>query len=147
MRAIIQRVKQSSVAIDNKIVAEIRKGLLVFLGVAENDTQEDVGYIAEKITHLRIFEDEKGKMNRSLLEIGGEMLVVSQFTLLGNCRKGRRPSFIDAAGPEKANELYEKFADDVKRKGVPVKTGIFQTMMDVSLVNDGPVTLIVESKK
>lgn len=146
MRAVIQRVKQSSVTIDNLIVSEIKKGLLVFLGIAKDDEIEDAGYLAEKLIHMRIFEDENGKMNRSLLDTGGEMLVVSQFTLLGNCSKGRRPSFIDAADPERANELYEIFTDNVNQKGITVKTGKFQAMMDVSLINDGPVTLIVESK-
>jgi D-tyrosyl-tRNA(Tyr) deacylase len=146
MRAVIQRVKQSSVSINNSIVSEIQKGLLVLLGIAKDDEIGDANYLAEKIIHLRIFEDENGKMNRSLLDTGGEMLVVSQFTLLGNCSKGRRPSFIDAAGPEKANELYEMFSDIVRQKGIRVKTGKFQEMMDVSLTNDGPVTLVVESK-
>jgi D-tyrosyl-tRNA(Tyr) deacylase len=146
MRAVIQRVKQSSVSIDNSIVSEIQKGLLVLLGIAKDDEIGDAGYLSEKLIHLRIFEDKNGKMNRSLLDTGGEMLVVSQFTLLGNCSKGRRPSFIDAADPEKANWLYDIFTDNVKQKGVTVKTGKFQTMMDVSLINDGPVTLIVDSR-
>jgi len=146
MRAVIQRVKQSSVSINNSIVSEIKKGLLILLGIAKDDEVGDVNYLAEKIIHLRIFEDENGKMNHSLLETGGEMLVVSQFTLLGNCSKGRRPSFIDAAEPEKANRLYEKFSDIVKQKGIAVQTGQFQAMMDVSLINDGPVTFVVESR-
>jgi len=147
MKAVIQRVKRSSVSINASPVSEIGRGLLVLLGVAKGDDAHDADYLADKIIHLRMFEDEEGKMNRSLLETGGEMLVVSQFTLLGNCSKGRRPSFIDAAGPEEANALYERFTENVKQKGVPVKTGRFQTMMDVSLVNDGPVTLILESRK
>ena len=146
MRAVIQRVKQSSVSINNSIVSEINKGLLILLGIAKDDEIDDVNYLAEKIIHLRIFEDENGKMNHSLLETGGEMLVVSQFTLMGNCSKGRRPSFIDAAEPEKANRLYEKFSDIVKQKGITVKTGKFQAMMDVSLINEGPVTFVVESR-
>jgi D-tyrosyl-tRNA(Tyr) deacylase len=146
MRAVIQRVKQSSVSINNSIVSEIKKGLLIFLGIARDDEISDANYLAEKITHLRIFEDEIGKMNRSLIDTGREMLVVSQFTLLGNCSKGRRPSFIDAADPEKANRLYEIFTNNAKQKGVMVKTGKFQAMMDVSLINDGPVTLIVDSR-
>ena len=146
MRAVIQRVKQSSVSINNSIVSEIKKGLLVLLGIAKDDEVDDVNYLAEKIVHLRIFEDKNGKMNHSLLETGGEMLVVSQFTLMGNCSKGRRPSFIDAAEPEKANKLYEKFSDIVKQKGITVKTGKFQAMMDVSLINEGPVTFVVESR-
>ena len=146
MRAVIQRVKESSVRVDNKITGKIGKGLLVLLGVAESDRPGDADYLAEKIINLRIFEDENGKMNRSLLETGGEMLVVSQFTLLGDCRKGRRPSFVNAASPEKANELYEYFVKKVRDKGIFVETGQFRAMMDVSLINDGPVTLIIESR-
>jgi D-tyrosyl-tRNA(Tyr) deacylase len=146
MRAVVQRVKSSSVTVDNEPVGKIGKGLLVLLGVAKEDQTADADFLSEKIVNLRIFEDEQGKMNRSLIDIGGEMLVVSQFTLLGDCRKGRRPSFIDAADPEKANELYEYFASKVRAKGVPVATGRFRAMMDVALVNDGPVTLIVESR-
>jgi len=117
----------------------------VLLGVAKGDDAGNSEYLADKITNLRIFEDENSKMNRSLIETGGEMLVVSQFTLLGDCRKGRRPSFVDAAKPEAANELYEQFVKKVEQMGVTVKTGQFRAMMDVSLINDGPVTLIVES--
>jgi len=146
MRAVIQRVKASSVTVDDEPVGKIGKGLLVLLGVAKADQTTDADFLSEKIVNLRIFEDEQGKMNRSLIDIGGEMLVVSQFALLGDCRKGRRPSFIDAAGPEKANELYEYFAVKVRKKGVHVATGRFRAMMDVALINDGPVTLIVESK-
>ncbi|MBU4185716.1 MAG: D-aminoacyl-tRNA deacylase [Desulfobacteraceae bacterium] len=146
MRAVIQRVKESSVRVDNKITGKIGKGLLVLLGVAESDRPGDADYLSEKIINLRIFEDENGKMNRSLLETGGEMLVVSQFTLLGDCRKGRRPSFVNAASPEKANELYEYFVKKVRDKGIFVETGQFRAMMDVSLINDGPVTLIIESR-
>jgi D-tyrosyl-tRNA(Tyr) deacylase len=145
MRAVIQRVKKSSVSINNEIIGKIGPGLLVLLGVAKGDDTGNSEYLADKITNLRIFEDENSKMNRSLLETGGEMLVVSQFTLLGDCRKGRRPSFVDAAEPEAANELYEQFVKKVEQRGVTVKTGQFRAMMDVSLINDGPVTLIVES--
>jgi D-tyrosyl-tRNA(Tyr) deacylase len=116
------------------------------LGVAKGDSAEDADYLANKIINLRIFEDEDGKMNRSLLENGGELLAVSQFTLLADCRKGRRPSFIAAAEPEKANELYQKFVDGVRQKGVEVKTGRFRAMMEVALINDGPVTVIIESR-
>jgi D-tyrosyl-tRNA(Tyr) deacylase len=147
MIAVIQRVKKSAVSVAEKIVGEIGPGLLVLLGVADQDRTEDGAYLAEKISNLRIFEDDNHKMNRSLLETGGEMLVVSQFTLLGDCRKGRRPSFINAASPDEANKLYEHFVEQVRQKGITVKTGQFRAMMDVSLINDGPVTLIVDSKK
>ena len=146
MRAVIQRVKESSVAVDNKIIGRIGRGLMVLLGVAKEDTVREADYLADKIVNLRVFEDETGKMNRSLLETGAAMLVVSQFTLLGDCRKGRRPSYINAAGPDEANVLYEYFVRQVKQKGIQVQTGQFRAMMDVSLINDGPVTLIVESR-
>jgi D-tyrosyl-tRNA(Tyr) deacylase len=146
MRAVIQRVKQSSVKTNDEIVGRIGQGLLVLLGVAKGDSVADADYLANKIINLRIFEDEDGKMNRSLLETGGELLAVSQFTLLADCRKGRRPSFIAAAEPEKAIELYEKFVDGVRQKGVGVQTGRFQAMMEVALINDGPVTVIIESR-
>jgi D-tyrosyl-tRNA(Tyr) deacylase len=146
MRAVVQRVTESSVSIGDELVSAIGSGLLVLLGVSKTDRTEDADYLAEKIINLRIFEDENGKMNRSLIETGGEMLVVSQFTLLGDCRKGRRPSFIDAAGPEAADQLYLRFVDHVRKKAVSVKTGRFREFMAVSLINDGPVTLIVESK-
>ena len=146
MRAVVQRVKQSSVNVDGGVVGEIGKGLLVLLGVANGDTTEDADFMVNKIIHLRIFEDENAKMNRSLLDVGGEMLVVSQFTLLGDCRKGRRPSFINAAGPELATELYEYFVKETREQGITVQTGQFRAMMEVALINDGPVTLILESK-
>jgi D-tyrosyl-tRNA(Tyr) deacylase len=146
MRAVVQRVKSSSVIVEGKVVGEIGKGLLVLLGVAKSDTSEDADYLADKIVNLRIFEDDNSKMNRSLLAVGGQMLVVSQFTLLGNCKKGRRPSFVHAAGQDQAVRLYERFIDQARQKGVSVETGRFRSMMDVSLINDGPVTLIVESK-
>jgi D-tyrosyl-tRNA(Tyr) deacylase len=147
MRAVVQRVKESSVKADDQIISQISGGLLVLLGVAQADRLEDAVYLANKISNLRIFEDEFGKMNRSLLEIGGEMLVVSQFTLLGDCRKGRRPSFGDAAEPAKAAALYEHFIDQVRSLGISVETGRFRAMMDVALVNNGPVTLILESQR
>jgi D-aminoacyl-tRNA deacylase len=146
MRAVVQRVKSSSVTVDGRVVAEIGDGLLVLLGVAKPDKSDDADYLAEKIVNLRIFEDEDGKLNRSVLSTGGQMLVVSQFTLLGNCNKGRRPSFVHAAGQDQAVKLYERFIEQVREKGVSVKTGRFRTTMEIGLINDGPVTLIVESK-
>jgi D-tyrosyl-tRNA(Tyr) deacylase len=146
MRAVIQRVKQSSVKTNGETVGRIGRGLLVLLGVAREDSAEDADYLAKKIINLRIFEDENGKMNRSLLETGGELLAVSQFTLLADCRKGRRPSFVAAAEPEKATELYEKFVVRVRQEGVAVQTGRFRAMMEVALINDGPVTIIIESR-
>ena len=147
MRAVIQRVKSASVTVEGSVVSEIRKGLLVFLGVAQEDTPADVTYMASKIANLRIFEDDEGRMNLSILDVGGEALVVSQFTLYGDCRKGRRPSFIHAARPEKADPLYQAFMDEISRLGVPVKAGIFQAMMDVELINDGPVTMMLDSNR
>jgi D-tyrosyl-tRNA(Tyr) deacylase len=146
MRAVIQRVKESSVKVDNETVGRIGQGLLVLLGVAKGDIPSDADYLANKIVNLRIFEDDDAKMNRSLLSIGGKMLVVSQFTLLGDCRKGRRPSFAAAAGPPKALELYKSFVQQVRRLGISVETGRFQAMMEVALINDGPVTLVLESR-
>ncbi len=145
MIAVVQRVKNSSVTVNEKTVGKISKGLMVLLGVSKDDTEKEAAYLADKLINLRIFEDENGKMNRSLLETGGEMLVVSQFTLLGDCRKGRRPSFVKAADPETANRLYKNFVECSRKKNIPVETGQFRAMMDVSLINDGPVTLIVES--
>lgn len=146
MRAVVQRVRSSAVTVNSDIIGNIGNGLLVFLGVAKTDNSDDAGYLAEKITNLRIFEDENSKMNRSLLDVGGEMLVVSQFTLLGDCTKGRRPSFINAAEPALAKELYEQFVVKVMESGIPVRTGRFRAFMDVSLINYGPVTFIVESR-
>jgi D-tyrosyl-tRNA(Tyr) deacylase len=145
MRAVIQRVKDSSVTVDDQIVGQISRGLLVLLGVARDDRPADADYLAAKIAHLRIFEDEPGKMNRSLLETGCQMLVVSQFTLLGDCRKGRRPSFVAAAEPAQAKALYQYFIEAVRRLGISVETGQFKAKMEVALVNDGPVTLIMQS--
>lgn len=146
MRAVVQRVKESSVSVNNEIIGHIDKGLLVLLGVEKGDTPADADYLANKIVNLRIFEDNEAKMNRSLLSMGGEMLVVSQFTLLGDCRKGRRPSFVQAAGPQKALDLYENFVHRVQRLGISVEIGRFQAKMAVALINDGPVTLIIESR-
>jgi D-tyrosyl-tRNA(Tyr) deacylase len=145
MRAVVQRVSESSVAVGPEVVGRIGRGLLVLLGVSKTDTEKESDYLAEKIVNLRIFEDEGGKLNRSLIEVGGEMLVVSQFTLLADCRKGRRPSFTAAAEPELAARLYEHFVRQTAKLGIPVQTGRFQALMAVSLVNDGPVTLIIDS--
>ncbi len=147
MRAVIQRVKSASVTVEGRVVSEIREGLLVFLGVAQEDTLADIDYMTNKIANLRIFEDDQGRMNLSILDMGGEALVVSQFTLCGDCRKGRRPSFIAAARPEKADPLYQEFMDKISQLGVPVKAGIFQAIMDVELINDGPVTMLLDSNK
>ncbi|MFP4256725.1 MAG: D-aminoacyl-tRNA deacylase [Desulfobacterales bacterium] len=146
MIAVIQRVKNASVDADGSTVGSIGPGLLVLLGVAEPDSEADINYVADKVANLRIFPDDAGKMNLSVLDTGGSMLVVSQFTLLGDCRKGRRPSFVAAAGPEKAESFYLRFVEKVREKGVSAETGQFQAMMDVSLVNQGPVTLIIESR-
>ncbi len=145
MLAVIQRVNKSSVSINGKNIGKIGKGLLVLLGVAGDDKKADADFMAEKIVNLRIFEDENQKMNLSLIDTKGAMLVISQFTLLGDCRKGRRPSFFRAASPDIANELYERFINQVRKKGINVETGKFGAMMDVELINDGPVTIIVES--
>ena len=147
MRAVVQRVKSASVKVEGELVSEIGAGVLVFLGVAHDDTATELEYIANKVANLRIFEDEEGKMNRSLLETGGAALVVSQFTLYGDCRKGRRPSFINAARPEVANTLYEQFIAALEQQNVPTQGGTFQAMMDVQLVNDGPVTILLDSNK
>jgi len=147
MRAVVQRVTEARVEVADKTVGEINAGLLVLLGVAREDASSDAEYLCEKIINLRIFDDDKGKMNRSLLDISGEMLVVSQFTLFGDVRRGRRPSYSDAAEPDKANELYQVFIERVRSSGVKVETGVFQAMMKVSLTNDGPVTILLDSKK
>ncbi len=146
MRAVVQRVKHSSVTVDDKIVGQIKKGYMVLLGVEKGDTEKDMTFIADKLLGLRIFEDEEEKMNLSIQDIKGEMLIVSQFTLLGDCRKGRRPSFIEAARPEEANDLYMKLVEYVKLT-VPVETGVFQADMEVNICNDGPVTVMLDSKK
>ncbi|MBL3593200.1 MAG: D-tyrosyl-tRNA(Tyr) deacylase [Synergistaceae bacterium] len=145
MRAVIQRVTKASVAVDGRVVGAIGRGFLVLLGVTHDDAEAQARWLAEKIVNLRLFEDDAGKLNLSLLESGGEILVVSQFTLYGDCRKGRRPSFIAAAEPEKAKFLYEEFVDSLKALGPPVSSGVFQAHMAVELVNDGPVTLILDT--
>jgi len=146
MRAVIQRVTESSVKTENQIIGQTGFGLMVLLGVAKGDSLCDAEYLVNKITNLRIFEDKKGKMNRSLLETGGEMMIISQFTLLADCRKGRRPSFADAAEPELAAALYEYFVKQVRSQGITVATGRFKAMMEVALINEGPVTIILESQ-
>ena len=145
MRAVVQRVTRSAVTVDGVTVGAIGAGLMVLLGVAAGDTEREVAHLADKIAHLRIFEDEAGKMNSSLLDTGGAMLVVSKFTLMGVCRKGRRPSFVAAAPPQQAETCYEQFVTRIRDLGIEVATGRFRTLMQVSLVNDGPVTLILET--
>ena len=147
MKAVLQRVKRASVTVDGKCVGRIEKGLLVLLGVSKDDTSADADYLADKILNLRIFEDSEEKMNLSLLDVSGEILVVSQFTLYADTRKGRRPSFIQAAPPEQANHLYEYLVSIFRTKLLRVETGKFQAMMDVELVNDGPVTIIIDSSR
>jgi D-tyrosyl-tRNA(Tyr) deacylase len=146
MKSVIQRVSRAKVEVDGVVSGEIGAGFLVLLGTARGDTPADADFLAEKIVNLRIFRDDAGKMNRSLLDVGGSLLVVSQFTLYGDCRKGRRPSFDQAAPSEEARALYEYFVSAVRRVCPRVETGVFQAHMEVSLVNDGPVTLIVESR-
>ena len=146
MRTVIQRVLKSEVAIAGSISSRIGPGLLILLGVGPEDGPADAEYLADKIINLRIFEDDAGKMNRSVMETGGEVMVVSQFTLMADCRKGRRPSFINAADPETANRLYETFVSILMDRNIRVQTGVFQAMMAVSLINDGPVTIILDSK-
>ncbi len=147
MRAVVQRVTRADVTVDGETVGQIGPGFLVLLGVAVDDQRDDVIATATKIVGLRVFEDDAGKMNRSLADVGGAMLVVSQFTLLGDCRTGRRPSFVAAAPPERANTLYQEFIAEVRGQGITVETGKFQADMKVSLTNDGPVTLLIDSKK
>jgi len=147
MRAVIQRVKSARVCVDGRVSGEIGKGLLVLLGVGKGDGEADLSFLTSKIPDLRIFEDDSGKFNLSLREIGGEILVVSQFTLFGDCRKGRRPSFTEAEEPSVAKQLYERFILRLKEQAIPVRTGEFQAKMEVHLINDGPVTLVLDSKQ
>lgn len=147
MRAVIQRVSQAKVKVSGNTVGEIGRGLLVFLGVGKEDTPADVEYLLEKIVNMRIFEDEGGKFNRSLVEVAGELLVVSQFTLYADCRQGRRPSFSAAAPAEWARSLYELFLEKARQKGLSVSSGIFQARMEVELTNEGPVTILLDSSK
>ncbi len=147
MRAVVQRVSSASVIVDGEVVGRIGRGFVVLLAVAADDTQDDVVYMAQKVAGLRVLADDEGKMNRALAEVGGQVLVVTQFTLYGDCRRGRRPSFIDAAPPDRAEVLYRSFVAELKGQGIDVQTGRFQVHMDVALVNDGPVTLLVDSRK
>jgi D-tyrosyl-tRNA(Tyr) deacylase len=147
VRAVIQRVTRASVTVEARVAGEIGPGVLVLLGVNRTDNAESAAYLTEKIAHLRIFSDEAGKMNLSLLDVGGSALLVSQFTLYGDTRGGRRPSYIQAAPPEQASRLYEEFVRSIRALGVPVQTGVFQAHMQVELVNDGPVTILLDSEK
>jgi D-aminoacyl-tRNA deacylase len=147
MRAVVQRVSKASVAVDTKICGEIGAGLLVLLGIHRDDGENEVNWLVDKIIHLRIFSDDAGKMNRSLLDTGGAMLIVSQFTLYGDCRKGRRPGYSTAASPDKADFLYQRFVNEVKQRNITAACGQFQTHMVVDLTNDGPVTLLLDSSK
>ncbi len=145
MKVVVQRVSQAEVCVDGRSVGKISRGALIFIGVSKDDTKEDADYLAQKVTQLRMFEDQNGKMNISAVEAGAEMLVVSQFTLYGDCRKGRRPSFDQAADPAKGQELYDYFVSVLRAQNKKVETGKFQAMMDVELVNDGPVTFVLDS--
>jgi len=147
MRAVIQRVNRSRVRVDGQTTGEIGQGLLILLGVGQGDTPKEADYLLEKIINLRIFEDAGGKMNLSLLETGGQLMVISQFTLYADCRKGRRPSFTDAAPPEEAQKLYDYFVGAARNRGLQVATGIFQALMEVELINFGPVTILLDSSK
>lgn len=147
MRAVIQRVSRAQVEVDRQVTGAITEGLVVLLGVHRSDTAKDLAWMVEKIQHLRIFDDADGVMNRSLIDVGGQLLVVSQFTLYGDCRKGRRPSWNEAAPPELARRLYDQFIDLCRQCKITVQTGVFQAMMDVSLTNSGPVTILLDSHK
>lgn len=147
MRAVVQRADRGSVTVEGRVVGEIGRGLVVLLGVGRGDTKNDAEYLAGKIANLRIFEDEQGKMNLSILDTGGEVLAVSQFTLYGDCRKGRRPGFSEASPPEEARSLYEIFVKELKKIGVGVATGCFREHMKLEIINDGPVTLLLDSKR
>jgi len=146
MRVVLQRSKEASVTVDGEVKGAIRSGAVLLVGITHEDTEEDARYVADKVVNLRIFEDEEGKMNHSLLDVEGEILSISQFTLYGDCRKGRRPNFMGAAKPDHAESVYDYFNKVLKEKGIKVETGVFGAMMDVNLTNDGPVTLIIEGK-
>ena len=147
MRAVVQRVKNSEVKVDDNIIGSIDSGLLVFLGIGNEDGMDDIDYLIDKIVNLRVFEDQEGKMNLSALDLEKEIMIISQFTLYGDCRKGRRPSFFDAAPPDQAERLYDVFVNKIKNYDLKIATGEFQAMMDIDLVNDGPVTLLLDSNK
>ncbi len=147
MRAVVQRVSSAKVTVDGIVSGHINEGFLIYVGVDKSDTWDEIPYMVDKITNLRIFEDDQGKMNRSLLDAGGSILCISQFTLMGDCRKGRRPSFTDAKEPETADAFYQHFVHLCRDKGIQTETGIFQAHMEVSSVNDGPVTMLIDSKK
>ena len=147
MRAVVQRVTEGSVTVEGNVTGEIKNGFVVLLGVGNEDTEADAAYIADKVSNLRVFEDEEGKMNLSLKDVGGEILAISQFTLYGDCRKGRRPGFTEAARPEKAKALYDYFTEKLRSYDIKVGEGIFQAEMLVKIYNDGPVTLLLDSKK
>ena len=147
MRCVVQRVSRASVTVEGKITGQVEKGYMALVGVEQGDDEQDVRYCADKVAGLRVFEDENGKMNRSVKDVGGAVLAVSQFTLLGDARHGRRPSFSNAARPEEANALYEAFCQALRAENIRVETGVFQTDMQVELVNDGPVTILLDSRK
>ena len=147
MRTVVQKVTRSSVTVEGEVKGKIGSGLMVLIGVAEGDTEEDAAYIADKISKLRIFEDEQEKLNLSVKAVGGEVLAISQFTLLADARKGRRPSFSHAARPEEANALYQKVIEGIRESGIHVEEGVFQTHMEVEIINDGPVTILLDSRK
>ncbi|WP_427339090.1 D-aminoacyl-tRNA deacylase [Caloranaerobacter sp. DY30410] len=147
MRAVVQKVAKASVSVEGTVVGSINRGLLVLLGVGQDDNEKDLDYLCDKIANLRIFEDENGKMNKSLVDIKGELLVVSQFTLYGDVRKGRRPNFMNAAEPKKAESMYLEFVNKIRKTGIKVETGKFGEHMHVELINDGPVTILLDSKK
>ena len=147
MKALLQRVDRASVTVGGNVTGSIGKGLCVFLGVADGDTQKDIAWLADKVVNLRIFDDESGKMNRSVIDEKGEILIVSQFTLCGDCKRGRRPSWTNAAEPTEANRMYEKFVGEIESRGVVAATGVFQALMKVEICNDGPVTLMIDSRE
>ncbi|ADY56397.1 D-tyrosyl-tRNA(Tyr) deacylase [Syntrophobotulus glycolicus DSM 8271] len=147
MRAVVQRVKKASVRVNHEIISQIGRGVLVLIGIGRNEQEEDIDWMTEKISGLRIFEDEQGKMNLSVMDIGGEILIVSQFTLFGDCRRGKRPSFSEACPPQEAKPIYDRLLKRFEEKGIAVSTGIFQAEMDLDLINWGPVTLLLDSRK